>query len=66
MPESEEKRVEELVEEKTREELNEIARKEGIKSPERFPRKKAVAKEIIRAKKAKDYVKEPTGLYFSN
>lgn len=65
MPESE-KEVQKLVDENTRKELNDMAREEGIKNPERFPRKKAVAKEIIRAKKTKEHVKQPTGLYFSN
>lgn len=60
-----EERAEELVEEHTRKELNKIALEEGIKEPEDFPRKMAVAKEIVRARKAKEHVKKPTGLYIS-
>ncbi|MEF8874437.1 MAG: hypothetical protein V5A88_07190 [Candidatus Thermoplasmatota archaeon] len=59
-----EEEAEELVKENTREELNEMAREEGIKEPEDLPRKKAVAMEIVRARKAKEYVRRPTGLYF--
>lgn len=60
-----EEEVERLVEENTRKELNEMASKEGIKDPDSFPRKKAVAKEIVKAKKAKEHVKKPTGLSFT-
>ncbi len=52
-----------LVYENTREELNEIAREEGVEEPEELPRKMAVAKEILRARKVEEYVKKPTGLY---
>ncbi|MFP4001375.1 MAG: hypothetical protein ACLFU5_05690 [Thermoplasmata archaeon] len=58
-----EEKAQELVDDNTRKELNEIAREEGIKNPDEFPRKMAVAKEILRARKAKEYVNEPTGLY---
>ncbi len=66
MAETDEDKIEKLVDENTRKELNEMAREEGIKSPKRLPRKRAVAKEIVKAKKAKEYAKEPTGLYFSD
>ncbi|MFP3872580.1 MAG: hypothetical protein ACLFVL_06850 [Candidatus Aenigmatarchaeota archaeon] len=59
-----EEQAEKLVAENTRKELNKMALEEGIKEPEEYPRKKAVAKEIVRARKAKEYVKRPMGLYF--
>jgi len=52
-----------MVYENTREELNELAREEGVEEPEELPRKMAVAKEILKARKVKKYVKKPTGLY---
>ncbi len=57
---------EELVEKHTRDELDEIAKEEGIEKPEQLPRKLAVAKEIVNARKRKDYVKKPTGLYIKD
>ncbi len=60
------KEAKKLVEENTRKKLNDIARKEGIENPERFPKKMAVAKEIIEARKVKKYVKKPTGLYIDD
>ncbi len=59
-----EEEAEELINQNTRKELNKLAQKEGIKDPEDLPRKKAVAMEIVRARKAKEYVRRPTGLYF--
>ncbi len=64
MPNSIEEEAEELVYQHTRKELDKIAREENIKNPKEYPNKMAVAKEIVKAKKAKEYVKEPTGLYF--
>ncbi len=61
-----EQKVEELVDENTRKELNKIASKEGIKDPESLPRKKAVAREIVKAKRAKEHVKKPIGLSFES
>ncbi|MEF8833126.1 MAG: hypothetical protein V5A66_06395 [Candidatus Thermoplasmatota archaeon] len=58
-----EDKAQEMVYENTRKELNEIAREEGIDDPEELPRKMAVAKEILRARKVDEYVKKPTGLY---
>lgn len=58
-----EEKAQGLVDENTRKELNEIARDEGIKKPDELPRKMAVAKEILKARKAKEYVDKPTGLY---
>jgi len=58
-----EDKAQELVDENTRKELNVLAREEGIKDPEELPRKMAVAKEILRARKANEYVNKPTGLY---
>jgi len=58
-----EEKAKELVYENTREELNEMAREEGVEEPEELPRKMAVAKEILKARKVKKYVKKPTGLY---
>ncbi|MFP4050890.1 MAG: hypothetical protein ACLFVB_04025 [Thermoplasmata archaeon] len=55
---------EQLVEEYKRVELNKMAKKVGIDKPGKFPRKTDVAKEIVRAKKARKYAKKPTGLYF--
>ncbi|GEM_PF-2852409 len=53
-----------LVENNTRKELNDLAREKGIEEPEEYPRKMALAKEIVRVLKAKEYMKRPTGLYF--
>ena len=58
------KEPEELCDEYKRVELNKMAKKVGIDKPEKFPRKMDVAKEIVRAKKARKYAKRPTGLYF--
>lgn len=58
-----EDKAQEMVYENTRKELNEIAREEGIEDPEELPRKMAVAKEILKARKVDEYVKKPTGLY---
>jgi len=58
-----EEKAKELVYENTREELNEMAREEGVEEPEELPRKMAVAKEILKARKVNKYVKKPTGLY---
>ena len=58
-----EDKAQELVDDNTRKELNRMAREEDIKNPEELPRKMAVAKEILRARKAKEYVDKPTGLY---
>jgi len=55
--------VEKLVERNTRKELNDMASKDGIKDPESFPRKEVVAREIVKAKRAKKHAKKPTGLY---
>lgn len=55
--------VEELVNEFTRKELNRIALNEGVMEAESLPNKKAVASEIIKARKTKKYVKKPIGLY---
>lgn len=66
MDEIEEEDVEELIDKNTREELDKMALKEGIKNPKRFSRKEEVAREILKAKKAKKYVKKPTGLYIDS
>ncbi len=58
-----EEEVEKLVEENTRKELNDIALEEGIQDPQSFPRKKAIAREIVKARRAKEHVKKPSGLY---
>ncbi len=58
-----EEKAQKMVYENTREELNKMAREEGVEEPEELPRKMAVAKEILKARKIKKYVKKPTGLY---
>ncbi len=58
-----EEKAQELVDNNTRKELDEMAIEEGIKDPGELPRKMAVAKEILKARKAKEYVNKPTGLY---
>ncbi|MFW5946262.1 MAG: hypothetical protein ACOCSJ_04205 [Candidatus Natronoplasma sp.] len=58
-----EEKAQKMVYENTREELNRMAREEGVEEPEELPRKMAVAKEILKERKIKKYVKKPTGLY---
>ncbi|MBS3790781.1 MAG: hypothetical protein KGY66_07695 [Candidatus Thermoplasmatota archaeon] len=58
-----EEKAQKMVYDNTRKELNEMAREEGVKEPEELPRKMSVAKEILRARKVKKFVKKPTGLY---
>lgn len=61
--------AEELVENNTRKELNKISKEEGIEEPEnrsKFPKKMALAKEIVRSRKADKYAKKPTGLYIGD
>ncbi len=58
-----EEEAEKLVDENTRDELDEMAKELGIKDAQGLPRKMAVAKEIVRKRRAKEYAKKPTGLY---
>ena len=57
---------EELVDKFTRKELNKIAKEEGVENPEALPRKLAVAKEIVKARKTKEHIKKPVGLYIED
>lgn len=66
MADIDEKKAKELVENNTRKELNLIAKEEGIERPKRFPKKMAVAKEILKNRKIKKHSKKPTGLYIED
>ncbi|MFO8110804.1 MAG: hypothetical protein R6U17_09860 [Thermoplasmata archaeon] len=60
-----EEEIETLVDKYTRKELNRLAAEEKIENPEGLANKTAVAEEIVKARKAKKYIKKPAGLYIT-
>ncbi len=55
--------ADELVEKYTREDLNRLALNLGVTGPEKLPNKKTVALEIVKARKTREYIRKPVGLY---